>query len=375
MDSAATFLGNWAEATWAMVVDSALLLLLSFVLAGLLHLVLNARTIGKLVSGGRRREVFATALVGVPLPLCSCSVLPVAYQLRRAGVSKAGTTAFLIATPESGVDSVLLTWSLMDPLMTVARPVAAFLTAFTAGNIEAAFPDDRPTGKDGAAAGGDGCACGCVAESNAAVAPVRIADRAPSASWLSRVLAGIRYGFTDLFSDLAVYLLVGYLLAGLVAAVFGSALLSLPPWLTAGWGGYAGAIVIGLPLYICATSSTPLAAALLGAGFSPGAVLVFLLVGPATNVASMTVVGKILKGWGLARYLGSIVIVAVLCGIALDWAYRTVGIAAAFRAGGHDHASWYHVAAGLLFVLLLARVLAMKIRRRLRRGRMTPAAG
>lgn len=365
MDSALVFIVHWAEAIWAMIVDSALLLLVSFALAGLLSLVLNAKTIGRLVSGGQRREVFMTALVGVPLPLCSCSVLPVAYQLRKAGVSKAGTSSFLISTPESGIDSILLTWTLMDPTMTIARPISAFLTAFAAGNLEAAFPDDRQSGGEAKTEPAACCSTGCGCAEKAA--PIEILAAPPKQPLHARLLSGIRYGFTDLFNDLALYLLVGYLLAGLVVVTLGGDLLTLPTWLTHGWGGYAGAIVVGLPLYICATSSTPLAAALLVAGFSPGAVLVFLLVGPATNVASLAVVSKILRGPAMARYLISIVVVAVFCGIAVDWIYRTFDLPIAFRSGAHEHAVWYHLAAGALLVFLLFLALLRKTFRGLHR--------
>lgn len=360
------FIASWAEATWGMVVDSAFLLLISFVLAGLLHLVLNAKTIGKIVSGGKRREVFKTALVGVPLPLCSCSVLPVAYQLRKAGVSKAGTSSFLISTPESGVDSILLTWSLMDPLMTVARPVAAFATAFAAGNVEAAFPDERESESEEERAEAGCCSsCGCGEKGSTQTGEVvQVQAVASKESWAAKLIRGIRYGFTDVFNDLASYLLVGYALAGVVVVLFGGEMIALPEWLRAGWGGYVGAIVVGLPLYICATSSTPFAAALLVAGFSPGAVLVFLLVGPATNVASLAVVSKILKGWGLTRYLLSIVGVAILCGIAVDWLYGALGVSALFRAREEGGAAWYHIAAGVLFVGLMARAIARKARKR-----------
>lgn len=366
MDSTGLFLFQWAEAIWEMIVDSALLLLLSFALAGLLSLVLNAKNIQRLVSGGKRREVLVTALVGVPLPLCSCSVLPVAYQLRRAGVSKAGTASFLIATPESGVDSILLTYSLMDPVMALARPIAAFLTAFTAGNVEAAFPDsehNQNSSNAGRQTQPAVCctSCGC---SNATeqTAPIELLDQIPpNPTLLSRLKSGIRYGFTDLFNDLAVYLLIGYVLAGLVVVIFGGQLMVLPEWLMSGWGAYLGAIVIGLPLYICATSSTPLAAALLVAGFSPGAVLVFLLVGPATNIASLAVVSKILKGPAMVRYLASILVVAIVCGIAIDWIYRTFNLPVIFRSGGHEHAAWYHLVAGAIFIILLAQALARRV--------------
>ena len=290
-----------------MLLDSAALLLLGISLAGLLRLALSdARVVG-LLTGGKVASVFKAAGFGIPLPLCSCSVLPVAYQLRQSGVSRSATVSFLISTPESGIDSILLTWTMINPLMTIARPITAFLTAITAGLLES--NDDDPQPKVSPAQPECTSGCGCPAES----------DKPQSTGgWLLKIGSGLRYAFTDLVADLSVYLLLGYLLAGLVTVFWGPSAGGLPPELSHGWAAYLGSLLFGVPLYICATSSTPLAAAMMAAGFSPGAALVFLMVGPATNLASITVVSRILKGWSVVRYLAVIVVVSVLCGLALD---------------------------------------------------------
>ncbi|MFH1686215.1 MAG: SO_0444 family Cu/Zn efflux transporter [bacterium] len=301
------FLFNWADAVWAMLLDSSVLLLLGLVLAGLLRLALSEARVARMLTGGKIAAVFKAAGFGIPLPLCSCSVLPVAYQLRQSGVSRGATVSFLISTPESGIDSILLTWTMINPLMTIARPITAFLTAITAGLLEVngdrreAVPDPIKAVCD------SGCGCAAVpSRTNATV------------GWFSRLYSGLRYAFTDLVSDLSLYLLLGYLMAGLITVFWGPSAGGLPPALSSGWAAYLGAVLIGVPLYICATSSTPLAAALMAAGFSPGAALVFLMVGPATNLASIAVVGRILKGWSVVRYLVVIVTVSILCGLALD---------------------------------------------------------
>ena len=344
------FLIRWGASTWSMLVDSGLLLLLGIGLAGLIRAFLSEEKVGKYLKGNGATTVFKAAAFGVPLPLCSCSVLPVAHQLRQSGVSKGGTVAFLISTPESGIDSIALTWSLIDPVMTVARPVTAFLTAFTAGLIEnAADSGPEPTPLT-MATPKTGCGCGC--------APAE--DDENQSVWL-RLWHGLRYAYTDLISDLSRFLLLGYILAGLVSAVWAIDQGGLPEAFTTGWGAYAGAFVIGLPLYICATSSTPLAAALMSLGFSPGAALVFLMVGPATNIASLVVVAKILKGWAVARYLGSVIIISLLCGLAVDAIYEHFGLDSYILANAHHHAdspAWYAVAAaGILGILILGHAI------------------
>jgi len=299
-----------------MLLDSSLLLLAGLGLAGLIRLLLDENRVSRFLAGNKASSVFKAALFGIPLPLCSCSVLPVAYQLRRSGVSKGATAAFLIATPESGADSIVLTYSLMDPIMTVARPITAFLTALTAGLWENIADADSEKVETTTPVAKPACDCGsCAVE---------------RPGWPLRVWVALKYAYTDLLPDLAVYLLIGYLLGGLVASLWGGDAGGLPESLRSGWGAYAGAMLIGLPLYICALSSTPLAAALLAAGFSPGATLMFLMVGPATNVATLVVVSKVLRGWSVARYLGSIVVVSLLCGLALDAVYGAF-------AGGYDH--------------------------------------
>ncbi|MDH3891791.1 MAG: SO_0444 family Cu/Zn efflux transporter [candidate division Zixibacteria bacterium] len=299
---------NWGAATWEMLLDSALLLLIGLGLAGLLRLVLSEGRINRFLAGGGPGPVFKAALLGIPLPLCSCSVLPVAHQLRQSGVSKGGTVAFLISTPESGIDSMILTWTLMDPVMTIARPVTAFLTAFTAGLLENRS-DPEPINNPRPSDPETSC-CSCESDKPDA-----------TSSLPNRIWTGLKYAYTDLLDDLAVYLVVGYVLAGLVAVVWGPQAGGLPEFLQTGWGGYVGALLIGLPLYICAVSSTPLAAALLVTGFSPGATLLFLMVGPATNLASLVVVSKVLKGWAVLRYLGSIIVVSLVCALILDILY------------------------------------------------------
>ena len=338
------FLTNWAVATWQMLVDSAFFFLLGLVLAGFVWLVLNEKNVRRLVGKSRYQSIFRAALVGVPLPLCSCSVLPVASQLRESGVSKSGTVSFLIATPESSVDSILLTYSLTDPLLTVARPVAAFLTAVTAGLTEAGFGDgdDRQNSPEAltTVACEDGC-CEPAPEKN-------------NGGLFAGIGAGLKHSFTTLIGDLAPYLFVGYLLAGLVGALLGPEMSGLPDYLTGGWAAYLGATVVGVPLYVCATSTTPLAAVLLASGFSPGSILVFLMVGPATNVAALTVLKKILGVGSTVRYLISIVVVSVVCGLILDWLYGVTGIVPSYAVGEDaSEAGWFYIGCAVILSALI----------------------
>lgn len=356
MDRLLFFIQDFAGSIWSILLDSAFLLLLGIFLAGVIHLLLSGEKLTKLLKGGKNAAVVKAALFGVPLPLCSCSVLPVAQQLRNSGLNKGATASFLISTPETGVDSVALTYSLMDPLMTVARPISAFLTALAAGVvINLGSESEKAASPDTA-----GPACtDCCSES-----PV---ETRPVGSVFGRLLDSLRYAFVDLLGDLAIYLVVGYLLAGLVAAVLGEDILGVPESLRSGWGAYLGAIIVGLPLYICATASTPLAAVLLVAGFSPGAIMVFLLVGPATNAASLAVVRKILGGEALVRYLAVIVLAAIMCGLAVDAVYGFSGYRPVYRVG--EHAGVGGIVSVLSAVVFSVYVTWLAVRKLLRRPR------
>lgn len=305
-----------------MMIDSACLLLIGLILAGFIHQFLNEKSIVKHLKGKSAKIVIKSALIGVPLPLCSCSVLPVAHQLKKSGLNNGGTAAFLISTPETGVDSILLTYSLCDPLMTIARPVSAFITAVSAGLLVNNSSIDNP-GEIAEATD----ECGCCDE----------AEIINENSFLSKLYSSLKYSFGTLLKDLAPYLFTGYLLAGILGFIIGDSLMNLSSSFITGWGGYIGAVLVGLPMYICATSSTPLAAVLLKGGFSPGAVLVFLLVGPATNLATLAVVSKIFDKRNVVIYLVSIVAVAILCGIFLDFIYNYFEIESSFGRFAASH--------------------------------------
>jgi len=326
------FAGAVLEQSWHILADSAPYLLFGFLAAGYLHGFLSAEAIGRHLGQGRVRSVLKAALVGVPLPLCSCGVIPAALGLRRKGASKGATVSFLVSTPETGVDSIALTYALMDPLMTVARPLAAFVTAVLAGVTE------NFLGREEALPEPPRLPCGCPEE------PVP-----EGAGPLQRVRSGLRYAFGDLLGDLAPWLAVGFLLAGLITVLVPSDFVREHLG-----GGVLPLLVmlgVGIPLYLCATASTPIAAALILKGLSPGAALVFLLAGPATNIASVTALAGTLGVGATVRYLLSISVGAVGMGLALDAAYGAFGVPARALAGAA--AEVFPPGVGLVSALLL----------------------
>jgi uncharacterized membrane protein YraQ (UPF0718 family) len=240
-------------------------------------------------------------------------------SLRKQGASNGATTAFLISTPESGVDSISITYALLDPIMTVARPVAAFITATVAGITENLFGSKDETNRfaPDLTCPVDGCCNGenCSPE-----------EHRRHHSFGEKLAAGMRFAVNDLWNDLAGWFMIGMILAGLITVLIPPDMFS--QYLGAGLPAMLIMLAVGIPLYICATASTPIAAALILKGVSPGAALVFLLAGPATNIASLTVLAGVLGRRATAIYLTSIAVCAISFGLVVDQLYALLGISA-----------------------------------------------
>jgi uncharacterized membrane protein YraQ (UPF0718 family) len=303
------FAAGSMSAAWQVLLDASFFILLGFIIAALIRAFISSETIVKYMGGRNVRSVLLSALFGVPLPLCSCGVVPTAVALRKQGASKPATLSFLITTPESSIDSIAITYALIDIVMTVFRPIAAFITGFIAGAAEIVLGKKDETVEIKA----DHC-IHCEEEHTASFKHT-IGER---------VKSGLHFAFVELLVDISRWFLIGMLIAGIITY-------AVPPniveqYLGSGWLSMFIMLAVGLPLYVCATASTPIAAALLLKGMSPGAALVFLLVGPATNAASFTVIAKTLGLRTAVIYIVSIAICAVLLGMLLNQFYIFFGI-------------------------------------------------
>ena len=244
-------------------------------------------------------------------------MLPAAASLKKQGANKGATTAFLISTPESGVDSIAITYALLDPIMTVIRPVAAFASAVSAGFLEnfLTFTKSqehiRPTNNCLIDNCCDGIDCPPDIHKN-------------HHTLFEKVRAGMRFAVVDIWGDIVIWFFVGLLLAGVITVIIPDEFMS--GVLGGGFVSMLVMLVFGIPLYICATASTPIAAALILKGVSPGAALVFLLVGPATNVTSLSVLYGILGRNSVIRYLVVLSVMAVLFGLGVDVVYKLLAI-------------------------------------------------
>ena len=305
------FVLHLVQNIWAVYLDTAIWLLVGLMAAGLVKAYLPEDAMKKWLGGTGFSAVGRAALFGAPVPLCSCSVLPAAIGLHRAGASKEATVSFLISTPETSIDSVAVTYALMGPVMAVYRPVSALFSAIVTGMMVAFVKDEtkeshldiaEPANESGC------CSQELEVESSCCAA-------APQNS-TSKLGQAIRYAATDLLDDISKWMAFGIVFAGVMITV-------IPDGWLAQWGqgiiSMLVMLVVGIPMYICAVASTPVAAGLLVAGVSPGAVLVFLLVGPATNIAGIMLVSKELGRKVTFIYLTGISVVSLFMGLLLDW--------------------------------------------------------
>lgn len=244
-------------------------------------------------------------------------MLPAATSLQKQGANKGATTAFLISTPESGVDSIAITYALLDPVMTIVRPVAAFMTAFFAGTLENSLnwptnvQDENKKQFLPMVNGVNGTAC--TSENDL-----------QKSSFFSKLKTGVTFAINDVWGDIVFWFFTGLLLAGIITSIIPDELMA--KWLGGGLASMLVMLLVGIPLYICATASTPIAAALILKGVSPGAALVFLLVGPATNITSLSVLIGILGKASTFRYLTVLASSAVLFGLGVDGLYQLLNI-------------------------------------------------
>lgn len=475
--------------------ESAPWLLLGLVLAGLLKVFVPMAWMQKQLGGHGVKTVFKAALLGAPLPLCSCGVIPAAVGLRRAGASKAATTSFLVSTPETGVDSITVSYVLLGPFMAIVRPIAAITSAIVAGLLVGRDDDDgvpstakaqsnnkpvakvessccaskkvdtssssqaplvthdnnadivqhagikmtavkaesvlspmttaKPLSTEQAPKQSSCCASkvdtpiaevdaqavhnqsaqSCCSANSKAVEPKveavkssccssqtepkveaassccepKSASASPNAtassedasccastqdmatelkqnSVFSRVLSGLHYAATDLVRDTTLWLLVGLFFAALVQTY-------VPADFLVKWGDGILAmlvmVLVSIPMYICATASTPIAAGLLLAGVSPGAVLVFMMAGPATNIATLGVVTKELGKRALYGYLGGVIGVSLAFGVLVNYLVDTFGFEVMPQIG-EEHAllpQGVVAVSGIVLAILMAKVL------------------
>lgn len=338
--------------SWRILEAAALYLLFGFFVAGVIRAFINADSVVKYFQRGRFRSVLYASLLGIPIPLCSCGVVPTVAGFKRQGANNGACLSFLTSTPETGVDSIALTYSLLGPILTIMRPITAFITALSAGALEnftgGSYVESKGVIPDRTCIV-DGCCDGVDCDPKV---------HAEHHTLFERLRAGMGFAFNDLMADLAVWFVIGMLLAGIITVLIPDSLVTAA--LGSGTKSYLIALVISGPMYVCATLSTPVAAALVIKGMSPGAALVMLMAGPATNMTTIAMVAGILGKRSLGIYLGSIFVFSLVMAYATDMIYKVTGVHPAASIGvaaGGPLWEWAEWIAAIILGALIVRTL------------------
>jgi len=330
-------------------------LLLGLVFAGLLKVYFPQKQVNRYLGKSDFKSALNAALLGVPMPLCSCGVIPTGISFYKNGASKGATNSFLISTPQTGIDSIFATYSMLGWPFAVLRPLVAFVTGVVGGIITNIFVKEKSENKTNTAFAGKHSVSGDIKPGESACEGDSCGCHAPNDEKRMSLLQAANYAFIELLQDIAKWLILGFLLAALISVLLPDDFFSSFKGL-----GIVEILVVlaaSVPIYICATGSIPIAAVLLLKGVSPGAALVFLMAGPATNVATMTVIGKTMGRKSLTAYLASIIGGAVLFGLLINWlipADWILGKVAHIHGSGHEMLpAWLQTGSAIVLIGLI----------------------
>jgi len=330
------FLTDFLSELYYLSAEMAPYLLLGFLFAGILHIYIRKETIAKHLGGSGLKQSLYAALLGIPLPLCSCGVIPTGISFFKDGASKPATVSFLISTPQTGVDSIMVTYSLLGWPLAVIRPIVALFTGVAGGLLtgKIAKKDDQKSTM--------------LESSNEEIKG-------------NRFMAMLRYAFIEFMEDIAKWLVIGLAIAALIAVLLPDDFFTM--YMHNSLLSMLLVLVASAPLYVCATGSVPIAAVLMMKGLSPGAALVFLMAGPATNAATMTVIGKAMGRRTLIAYLASIIIGSLFFGMVIDLFLPASLFTAAFVHEGHgEHflPEWFKLLSLVLLIIFAGYALLRK---------------
>ncbi len=336
-------------------------LLLGFLISGLLHVYVPRTLYTKFLQKKGFKSVIGAALLGVPLPLCSCGVIPTAISLKKEGASDGSTVAFLVGTPQTGVDSILATYSLLGLPFAIIRPVAAFFVAIFSGILVDKSKNNTPIANNKNS--NIVCGCGC-AHSH---------DQKPKKKSIWNAL---KYGYIDMMQDFGKWLIIGLLIAAAITAFIPDSIFTL--FKDYYFLNILLILLISAPMYICATGSIPIALSLMLKGISPGAAFILLMAGPATNFASLFILHKEIGMQKTLIYLLSITIGAIVCALIIDFVFPQEWFSSisALSICGHDHSHdhahvacnhgpiWWQTTTSVIFISLFITAFTLKYLKR-----------
>jgi uncharacterized membrane protein YraQ (UPF0718 family) len=332
---------TFLKETWWLTSEMAPYLVLGFTIAGLLRVFFTEEWVRRHLGQKGLYQIFKAVVIGIPLPLCSCGVIPVAAGIRRQGGQRGAVAAFTAATPQTGVDAIAATVGLLGWVFAIVRVFIAFLNGLVAGLVVERWgdgPDKEPE------PAGESCCQGSGDDSKSAPRSSR-----------TKFASGLKFGLVTLPGDLFGALIIGLLLAGVISAFVPQEFFASIPG--GQFGVYLGMTLLSLPLYICSTGSIPMAYSFLAAGMSPGAVLIFLIAGPASNTATVTSLWKIIGPRATVGYILSIIATCWVTAIVIDFS----GISLLVQEAVHQHDMGVNLFQQGMAVVLIAILIGSKV--------------
>lgn len=329
---------NFLKSLYTLAIDMGLYMMIGLILVGVLNVFIKKQWIAKHLGGVGIWSVVKASIMGVPLPLCSCGVVPTGLYLKDKGASNSSAISFLISTPQTGADSIIATYGLMGPLFAWYRPLAAFVSGII-GGVAVKFFGKNDAIEDSSSLSKD-------------------TDDMP---FTNRAIKSFKYAFGEFIDDIALHFILGLIIAALIAVIIPADFI-VSIGLGSGIVSMLLMIVIGAPMYICSTSSIPIAVMLMAKGLSPGAAFVFLFMGPFTNAASLILISKKFGRKTTIIYFISASFSALGFGLALDYIVDTFGVTFSFLSAT-DSEVLYTPLQIAIAVIFLALVLYYAIKR------------
>lgn len=280
--------------------------MLGFLFAGIFKAFIPPEALFKHLGEKGLKTVLMVTLIGIPLPLCSCGVIPTGIAIYRQGASKAATLAFFIATPATTITTILLVWGMLGWKFMVAEVLASFGIALITGILSQTLLKEAPRGENTSFQTG---------RHTFHLREVSTCEECQQ-EFKARVKEVFHYGFVKMIDEIGIYLLIGLIGAGVISALIPTGMIGY--YLGSGILPILVIVLIATPMYICSTASVPFAAALISKGFHPAAGLVFLIAGPATNLSTVLAIAKSMDKRTATLYLGSIILLSILIAYSLE---------------------------------------------------------
>lgn len=345
-----------------MFIDMSFYILLGLLCVGILHVFVKKESILKHLGADRFSSVVKASAVGVPLPLCSCGVVPTAIELKKGGASNGAVISFLTSTPQTGIDSIFATYSLMGPIMAVFRPIAAFCSGIIGGAV-VNFLAKEETGEMETTTH---CCCSSTEETTSCCKVEETSCCGGHEKKENKLVAVLSYAFGDFLDEISTHFLVGMVVAaGISTLLPADFFVSLG--LHEGFLSMFAMVLIGLPMYICSASSIPIALSLMEKGLSLGGGFVFLFTGPVTNMASLVVLGKALGRKVTGMYICSVIACSVFFGWILDYftAYFQLTSSIIDCHTGHEELGMVSILSALVFAVLITKGIYINLKARI----------